>query len=118
MLRGTESDTHLQLRELVTSGRVATTDLVLLEVLAGAQTPDRLERWQSLLDACEYLRAFGPSDFEAGAEIYRACRRGGETVRGLSDCVIAAVAVRSRAAVLSKDRDFATIARHVELELA
>lgn len=118
-LRGTESDTHLQLRELVTNGgRVATTDLVLLEVLAGAQTPDRLDRWQSLLYACEYLRSTTPSDYEAGAQIYRACRRGGETIRALSDCVIAAVAMRCRAAILTKDRDFEAIARHVELELA
>jgi predicted nucleic acid-binding protein len=118
-LRATESDTDLQLDALLRDGgRVATTDLVLLEVLAGAQTPDRLERWQSLLYACEYLRSTTPSDYEAGAEIYRSCRRGGETIRALSDCVIAAVAMRCRAAVLAKDRDFEAIARHVELELA
>ena len=98
--------------------RVATTDLVLLEVLAGAQTQDRQDRWQGLLYACEYLRSQPPLDFEAGAAIYRTCRRGGETVRALSDCVIAAVAMRCKAAVLAKDRDFETIARHVELELA
>jgi predicted nucleic acid-binding protein len=32
--------------------------------------------------------------------------------------VIAAIAMRCRAAVLASDRDFETIARHVELELA
>jgi predicted nucleic acid-binding protein len=118
-LRGTGSDTHLQLRGLVTEGaRVATTDLVLLEVLAGAETLDRQDRWQGLLYACEYLRSQPPLDFEAAAAIYRACRRGGETIRALSDCVIAAVAMRCKAAVLSKDRDFKAIARHVELELA
>jgi hypothetical protein len=118
-LRGTESETHLQLRELVTDGaRVATTDLVLLEVLAGATTQDRHDRWQDLLYACEYLRSTTPSDFEAGAAIFRACRRGGETIRALSDCVIAAVAMRCRATILAKDRDFEAIARYVELELA
>jgi predicted nucleic acid-binding protein len=118
-LRATESDTHLQLRELVTQGgRVATTDLVLLEVLAGATSQERHVAWQDLLYNCEYLRANAPSDFEAGATVYRACRRGGETIRALNDCVIAAVAMRSGAAVLAKDRDFEAIARHVELELA
>lgn len=118
-LRGTGSETHLRLRELVTDGeRVATTDLVLLEVLAGAQARERHDEYQSLLYACEYLRSDAPSDFEAGAAVYRACRRGGETIRALSDCVIAAIAVRSGAAVLAKDRDFEAIARHVELELA
>jgi hypothetical protein len=118
-LRGTESETHLRLRELVTDGaRVATTDLVLLEVLAGARTQERHDECQSLLYACEYLRSNTPSDYESGAAIFRACRRGGETVRALSDCVIAAVAMRCKAAVLTRDRDFEAIARHVELELA
>lgn len=118
-LRGTGSDTHLRLRALVTKGaRVATTDLVLLEVLSGAQTQDNHDRWQGLLYSCEYLRSQPPLDYEAGATIYRTCRRGGETVRAPVDCVIAAIAMRCRAAVLTGDRDFETIARHVELELA
>jgi len=118
-LRATESDTDLQLDGLLRGGaRVATTDLVLLEVLAGAQTQDRQDRWQGLLYACEYLRSQPPLDYEAGAAIYRTCRRGGETVRALSDCVIAAIGMRCKAAVLTKDRDFETIARHIELELA
>lgn len=118
-LRGTESETHLRLRDLVRGGaRVATTDLVLLEVLAGAQTQDRHDEWQNLLYTCEYLRSQPPLDYEAGAAIFRTCRRGGETIRALSDCVIAAVAMRCKAAILTKDRDFTAIARHVELELA
>jgi predicted nucleic acid-binding protein len=118
-LRATESDTHLQLRELVSEGaRVATTDLVLLEVLAGARTQERRDECRGLLYACEYLRSSPPLDYEAGAAIFRACRRGGETIRALSDCVIAAIAMRCKAAVLTRDRDFEAIARHVELELA
>jgi predicted nucleic acid-binding protein len=118
-LRGTGSETHLRLRELVRGGaRVAPTDLVLLEVLSGAQTQDNHDRWQGLLYSCEYLRSQPPLDYEAGARIYRTCRRGGETLQAPVDCVIAAIAMRCKAAVLTKDRDFATIARHVELELA
>lgn len=118
-LRGTESDTHVQLRELVTEGgRVATTDLVLLEVLGGARDEAEHQELQRLLYSREYLRTAGPSDYETGAAIFRTCRRGGATIRALSDCVIAAVAMRCRAAVLARDRDFETIARHVELELA
>lgn len=118
-LRATESETDLQLDGLLRDGaRVATTDLVMLEVLSGAQTQDHHDRWQGLLYSCEYLRSQPPLDYEAGAAIYRTCRRGGETVRAPLDCVIAAIAMRCRAAVLTKDRDFETIARHVELELA
>jgi len=118
-LRATESEIDLRLDALLRGGaRVATTDLVLLEVLSGAETQDRHDGWQGLLYSCEYLRSQPPIDYETGAAIYRTCRRGGETVRAPLDCVIAAIALRCRAAVLTKDRDFATIARHVDLQLA
>lgn len=118
-LRATESETDLRLDALLRDGaRVATTDLVLLEVLAGAETQERHDRWQNLLYTCEYLRSQPPLDYEAGAAIFRTCRRGGETLRAPGDCVIAAIAMRCKAAVLTCDRDFETIARHVELELA
>jgi predicted nucleic acid-binding protein len=118
-LRGTKSPTHLHLRELVTSGaRVAITDVVLLEVLAGARSRRDREELKRLLYACEYVRTVTPADFESAAEVYRVCRRNGETIRKLTDCVIAAVALRYDAAVLTCDSDFAAIARHVPLELA
>jgi predicted nucleic acid-binding protein len=117
-LRGTGSDTHIRLRDDLRAGeRVATTDLVLLEVFGGARDKTNYRELQRLY-AREYLRARGPSDFEAGARIYRICRKGGETIRKLSDCVIAAVAMRHGAAVLARDGAFTAIARHVELELA
>jgi predicted nucleic acid-binding protein len=118
-LRATESPTHLRLRELVTDGgRVAITDVVLLEVLAGARSRREREELKRLLYACEYLRTVTPADFETAAEIHRLCRRNGETIRQLTDCVITAVALRCEAAVLARDRDFDAIARHVPLELA
>lgn len=118
-LRGTESAAHVRLRDDLRAGeRVATTDLVLLEILGGARDKAHHRELQRLLYAREYLRTHGPSDFEAGARIYRICRKGGDTIRKLSDCVIAAVAMRCGAAVLARDGDFTAIARHVELELA
>lgn len=118
-LRGTRSETHLRLRDVLAQReRVAMTDLVLLEILGGALDKRHHQELQRMLYAREYLRTYGPSDFEAGARIYRICRKGGDTIRKLTDCVIAAVAMRNGAAVLARDRDFTAIARHVELELA
>ena len=57
-------------------------------------------------------------DFEHAADIQRACRSQGETVRSLVDCLIAAVAIREDLPVLSADRDFEVIARHTGLQLA
>lgn len=118
-LRGTGSESHLRLRDaLGRRERVATTDIVLLEILGGARDKRHHQELQRMLYAREYLRTYGPSDYEAGARVYRICRKGGETIRRLTDCVIAAVAMRCGATVLARDGDFAAIARHVELELA
>jgi predicted nucleic acid-binding protein len=46
------------------------------------------------------------------------CRRGGETPRKLSDCLIAAVAIRTGAELLAADAAFEAIARHTPLGLA
>jgi predicted nucleic acid-binding protein len=55
-------------------------------------------------------------DTDAAAAVHRACRRGGETVRNLTDCLIAVAALRLGAPLLHRDRDFEAIARHTSLE--
>lgn len=97
--------------------RLATTGLIVLELLAGARDETQARDLRRLLDRCRYLRVEEPSDFEAAAAIYRACRREGATVRRLPDCLIATVAIRTRAAVLHRDADFDAIARVTPLEI-
>jgi predicted nucleic acid-binding protein len=65
-----------------------------------------------LLGRCTFLRLEERPDHEAAASLYRACRRGGRTVRKLPDCLIAAVAIRTGAQLLHRDSDFDAIARH------
>lgn len=50
-------------------------------------------------------------------ELYRACRRGGETIPKMNDCLIAAVAIRNDASVLHRDADFDVLARHTPLRI-
>ena len=57
------------------------------------------------------------SDYYDAAALYRRCRRQGETVRKLADCLIAAVAIRAEIPILHNDRDFDTLARHTELQV-
>jgi predicted nucleic acid-binding protein len=57
------------------------------------------------------------ADYETAAALYRSCRRGGETVRKLIDCLIAAVAIREHVAVLHRDTDFEVLARHTALHV-
>lgn len=96
---------------------LATMGLVLLEILAGARDERHARELRRLLDRCRFLPLEEPSDHEAAAALYRACRRTGTTIRRLPDCLIAAVAIRAQAAVLHQDSDFDAIARHSSLAI-
>lgn len=118
-LRGTGGAAHLELRRLIAQeAPVVTTEVVVMELLAGASGDDELTRLSRLLGRFELLPVEGLADYEAAAELYRRCRRAGETVRKLTDCLIAAVAIRAGAALLHRDQDFEAIARHAPLRVA
>ena len=117
-LRATGSPAHLRLRELVAGeGKLATTEVVTMELLAGAAIQDEVVRLRRLLLRCQLLPVEGLADYESAAELYRRCRAGGETVRSLTDCLIAAVAIRHEAALLHRDHDFDVLARHIPLRV-
>jgi predicted nucleic acid-binding protein len=112
-LRSTGSDTHRAVRQLLKDDApLHTTDVVVMEVLAGARDDDHHQQLRRLLARCEYLPIEGLASYETAAGLYRACRRAGETVRSLTDCLIGAVALRSRVSVLHNDRDFDVLARY------
>lgn len=116
--RATGSKTHKQVRLLIESERpLHTTEVVVMEVLAGGRDESHAARLRSLLSRCEFVATDGLADYEQAAAIYRRCRRAGETVRSLTDCLIATVAIRSELDLIHADRDFAAIARHTDLEL-
>jgi predicted nucleic acid-binding protein len=117
-LRATGTPVHLRLRELIADeGELVTTEVVTMELLAGAASPEGVTQLRRLLGRFDVLAVEGLADYEAAAELYRRCRAGGETVRKLTDCLIAAVAVRAGATVLHRDRDFEVIARHTPLRV-
>jgi predicted nucleic acid-binding protein len=118
-LRATGSPVHLRLRKLIANeGDLVTTEVVVMELLAGETAPEGVTRLRRLLGRFELLPVEGLADYEAAAELYRRCRTGGETIRNLTDCLIAAVAVRHGAILLHCDHDFDVIARHTPLQVA
>jgi predicted nucleic acid-binding protein len=118
-LRGSGSRAdHLITDLLGEPDRLVVTGPVLLEVLSGMNRPAERERVRDALGSCAYEAVQDPVDYEDAAAIYRECRAFGTTVRGHTDCLIAAVAMRLDAAVLASDADFEVIARHAPLELA
>jgi predicted nucleic acid-binding protein len=116
-LRGTGSEISVRVRELLRSGQVATTDVVLMEVLAGARDAKDRKRLAGLLARSEFVPTQGPADYENAADIARVCRQAGQRVHWLIDCLIASVAIRAQLPLLTADSDFAVIARHTRLEL-
>lgn len=86
-------------------------------MLAGARDEAHARRLRRLLESCEFVPTSGPKDYEQASALYRACRRSGETVRTLTDCFVAAVAIRAEVSLLHADADFEALARHTALEL-
>jgi hypothetical protein len=118
-LRGTGSPVDVRVSAAIEADEpLATTGIVVLELLAGARDERHARDLGRLLDRCRFLALEEPSDHEAAASLYRACRRQGATIRRLPDCLIAAVAMRTGAEVLHDDVDFDEIARHAPLSIA
>jgi predicted nucleic acid-binding protein len=116
--RATGSAVDERLTELIRSdGPLAVTQPVIMEVLAGARTEAREAELRRLLLRFHLLAFDVAADFDAAAGIYRRCRRAGVTPRGLIDCLIASVALRHRATLLSADADLSRAARVVGIEL-
>lgn len=116
-LRGTERGRVLG--QFLRDGEpVACTEPVLMEVLAGARNADEYRRVRSALMSVNWLPFDPVADFESAARIYAMSRSVGVTPRGLVDCMIASVALRTGAAVLTHDRDFTRLAEVVPLHLA
>jgi predicted nucleic acid-binding protein len=118
-LRGTGSPADTRIDQLLgEQQKLCTTDVVVMEVLAGARDAAHREELRRLLAICEFTPVEGLRDYEHAADLYRSCRAAGETVRALTDCLIAAVAIRTKSAILHTDSDFDAIARHAPLRLA
>jgi predicted nucleic acid-binding protein len=116
--RATGSPPHLRLKELIEAdGPVAVTEPVIMEVLAGARDDRREADLRRLLGRFELLSFDAVTDFDGAIRIYRRCRAAGVTPRGMLDCMIAAVAWRSRATLLAHDADMDRVARVIEIGL-
>jgi predicted nucleic acid-binding protein len=118
-LRGTGSQTHVRVRAYHEhTDRLTLTEVVAMELLAGIRGPSDATRVNEIVSTVQLLPVNGIDDFEQAAALYRECRRMGETVRKLDDCLIAAVAIRNDVPVLHHHTDFDVLARHTPLRVA
>lgn len=116
--RATGSPAAVEVRRLLTEqpNRVVMCEPIAMEILSGALDEDRYTRLEQLVNGLPLLRIEQAVDFRAAAAIYRSARRGGRTVRSITDCLIAAVAVRHGARVIHRDAGYDVIAALTTLE--
>jgi predicted nucleic acid-binding protein len=96
---------------------LATTEPIVMELLAGASTPRALRDLEILTAGLTLLSIDVALDYHDAAAIYRAVRASGCTVRRMNDCLIAAVAARTEATLVHRDADFDVIADCVTLQI-
>ena len=116
-LRRTQSRAHLEFRALATTepASIATCGPIAMELLAGPTDPFTVRRIEDQLGTVDDLIVDPAEDFRAAAAIARAVRRNGDTVRSLTDCLIATVALRYDATLWHCDADYARIADVTDL---
>lgn len=115
-LRGTASPAAAAVAAMLERPEtIATTEPVIMEILAGATDEAALRALEILASGLTVLGLDARTDYHDAAGIYRAARRRGMVVRRLNDCLIAAVALRHGVVVVHRDHDFEVIASVVGL---
>jgi predicted nucleic acid-binding protein len=117
--RATQSSAANEVRRLVANeaAQIAVCEPIAMEILCGATDDSTLMRLERLVNGLPSLGVDNALDFRSAADIYRAARRMGETVRSINGCLIAAVAIRHGACIVHRDADFDVIARIANLEV-
>lgn len=113
--RATGSAVHRKLRALIESSeQIASTEPIAMELIEGASDPRRARK---LLRGGETIPFNSPTDFAIATTLARDLRAAGFTPRNMTDCLIAAVAIRTATPLLARDRDFEAIAMISDLRL-
>jgi len=114
-LRATGSPADREVEHLLHNDpdAVAITEPVTMEILSGASSPTELSKLEKLTAGLRTLPFDASRDFHEAAAMWRATRAACTPVRSIGDCLIAAVATRTGATVLHRDRDFEQLAHAI-----
>jgi hypothetical protein len=103
-------------RALHAGDDVCACGLILTEVLQGIRSDVDYRKTATYFRSLVFL-PMTYSTFVRAAQIYRALRRNGVTVRRPIDCLIAATAIEHDVLLLHNDRDFNPIETHAALRV-
>ena len=117
-LRDTQDPVVVELGALIdSSADLRITEPIIMELLAGANTPHREEKITQLSNGLALVPIEPALDYRAAAQLFVASQRNGHPVRSLNDCLIAAIAVRAGATLFHRDRDFVFLAEITPVKL-
>lgn len=108
-LRGTQSRASAYVRDHIGVDLV-TSEPVMMELLAGARRGPQCDRIERLLLSQTWQHVEPALDYRGAVDVFHAARSAGRQPRALTDCLIAAVALRAGTAVAHRDADFEHIA--------
>jgi predicted nucleic acid-binding protein len=117
-LRDTGNEVCNKLDALIRADdHLATTDVVIMELLAGASAQQPRQNIWGLINRCVMLPTRPLFDYEVAAELYSRCRADGFIPSNTNDVLIAAVAIGKKVPLLAADSDFERIAAVSTLKL-
>ena len=87
------------------------------EVLQGVEDDKFYNLIKENLNGLDFFQ-YEPYQFSIkAAELYRALRRKGVTIRKANDCLIAAICIENDIPIFHNDKDFDNIAKHTSLKI-
>lgn len=109
--RGNKTTQHRTLQQLIEEEEdIALTEIILTEILQGIKIDKDYKKIEPFLLEFPILRPHGLETYLKAAQIFRGCRKKGKTVRKTVDCIIAAICIEHKQALLHNDSDFDQIA--------
>ena len=116
---GYDSPEHRALVQLLASDHsICTCGVVVAEVFQGFRKPAGRERLAERFRDLDFLEARGIDLHFRSADLYRALRERGKTIRSTIDCLIAVLAEENGCSLLARDRDMKIIFESGVLQLS
>ncbi|WP_416408445.1 PIN domain nuclease [Agrobacterium rosae] len=118
LIRHASNDVTERLRSYIPQGLIMIGDIILLEVLQGAQSDHHAEMLERQFRAFPCAAMSSPEMALKAAKNYRHLRQRGITIRKTTDLIIGTYCIEHDHALLHSDRDFTPMAEHLGLRIA
>ncbi|MDO8885859.1 PIN domain nuclease [Candidatus Oleimmundimicrobium sp.] len=112
--RGADTLHRVAMHKLIKEDDVCLADIIVAEILQGIKSDKDFKVVKSRLLEFPIYSLKDVHSYIQSAQIYRACRRRGLTIRKLVDCFIAQIAIENGLVLFHNDKDFDSIAKTIK----